>query len=60
MPALSKTGTKSSLFKDALSAAKKLSAEEKQLLRLRLFSDADLQEMKNFEAGLKKKKAPVK
>jgi predicted RNase H-like nuclease len=47
-------------FKNVLSAVKKLSAEEKQLLRLELFAADALSEMKNFESQLKKKKKPVK
>ncbi len=43
-----------------LSAVKKLSAEEKQLLRLQLFSADALSEMKSFELQLKKSKKPVK
>lgn len=47
-------------FRTVLSAVKKLNAEEKQLLRLQLFSDDALSEMKAFEAQLKKKKRPVR
>ncbi len=47
-------------YKNILTAAKKLSAEEKQLLRLQLFSADALSEMKSFELALKKKKATVK
>jgi hypothetical protein len=47
-------------FKTVLSAVKKLSAEEKQLLRLQLFATDALSEMKAFEIQLKKKKSLVK
>ena len=43
-----------------LAAAKKLSAEEKQVLRIKLFGDDAINAMKTFEAGLKKRKALVK
>ena len=59
MPATTKIKTVSS-FKTVLSAAKKLSIEEKQILRLQLFSTDALSEMKAFEAQLKKKKSLVK
>jgi len=55
-----KTKSQDTSFKNVLSAVKKLSAEEKQLLRLQLFSADALSEMKAFEARLKKKKKPVK
>ena len=47
-------------FKTAISAARKLSIEEKQLLKLQLFSDDALNELKAFEEQLKKKKTLVK
>ena len=48
-------------FKNVLSAVKKLTAEEKQLLRLQLFSADALGEMKAFELQFgKKKKRPKK
>lgn len=47
-------------FKTLLSAVRKLSAEEKQLLRLELFAPDALSEMKAFEAQLKKKKSLIK
>ena len=44
-----------------LSAAKKLSMEEKQLLRIKLFAKEGIKEMKEFEAILKKKnRKPIK
>lgn len=55
-----KIKTQTPPFKSLLSAVKKLSAEEKQLLRLQLFAPDALSEMKAFEAQLKKKKSPVK
>lgn len=53
MPAAIKT--EASSFKTVLSAVKKLSAEEKQLLRLELFAADALSEMRAFELQLKKK-----
>jgi hypothetical protein len=55
-----KKGSQAPAFKNILSAAKKLSAEEKQLLRLQLFAADALSEMKAFELRLKKKKKPLK
>jgi adenine-specific DNA methylase len=52
--------SKDSSFKSVLSAAKKLSAEEKQLLHLQLFSSNALNEMKQFELALKKNKKAIK
>jgi hypothetical protein len=46
-------------FNTVLSAVKKFSAEEKQLLRLQLFAADALSEMKVFEAQLKKRKKSV-
>ena len=43
-----------------LSAAKKLSMEEKQLLRIKLFAKEGIKEMKEFEAALKKNRKPIK
>ena len=43
-----------------LSAAKKLSMEEKQLLRIKLFAKEGIKEMKEFEATLKKNRKPIK
>ena len=43
-----------------LSAAKKLSMEEKQLLRIKLFAKEGIKEMKEFEAALKKHRKPIK
>ena len=48
------------LFKNVLSAVKKLSAEEKQLLRLQLFSADALGEMKAFELQFGKKRKRLK
>ena len=47
-------------FKTVLSAVKKLSAAEKQLLRLQVFAADALAEMKSFELQLKKNKKQVK
>jgi hypothetical protein len=55
-----KKGSQAPVFKTILSAAKKLSAEEKQLLRMQLFAADALSEMKAFELRLKKKRKPVK
>jgi hypothetical protein len=56
----SKIQTQSSSFKALLSAVKKLSVEEKQLLRLELFSSDLVAEMKAFESQLKKRKLLIK
>ncbi len=47
-------------FKNVLTAVKKLSAEERQLLRLKLFSNDVLDEMKTVENNLKKQRREVK
>lgn len=47
-------------FKSLLSAAQKLSAEEKQLLRLQLFGSEAIDEMKAFEKALQNKKPVIK
>ena len=60
MPATTKIKTQASSFKSLLSAVKKLSSEEKQLLRLQLLAPDSLSEMKTFEAQLKKKKPLIK
>jgi hypothetical protein len=52
--------SKQSSFKSVLSAVKKLSSEEKQLLHLQLFSTDALNQMKQFELALKKNKKVVK
>lgn len=54
-----KIPAQSASFKTLLSAAKKLSTEEKQLLRLQLFAADALHEMKAFEMQLKKKRKLV-
>ena len=59
MPATTKIKP-SSAFKNAMTAARKLTIEEKQLLKLQLFSVDALNELKTFETWLKKKKALVK
>lgn len=47
-------------IKAVLLAVKKLSASEKQLIKLQLFSDDALSEMKAFEKKLKKEKKIIK
>jgi 3-methyladenine DNA glycosylase AlkD len=59
MPA-AKTKIPSPTYKNILSAVKKLSAEEKQLLRMQLFGADAIAEMKAFERLLRKEKKPVK
>ena len=56
MPA-GKVNTEPASFKSILSAVKKLSAEEKQVLRLQLFAADALSEMRAFESRLKQKKS---
>jgi len=56
MQATTKMKTQSPSFKTVLSAVKKLSMEEKQMLRLQLFSTDAMKQMKDFEIELKKKK----
>ena len=60
MPVSTKTKMDSFPFKTLLSAVRKLSAEEKQLLRQQLFFSDALSEMKDFETRMKKRKPPVK
>lgn len=55
MPATTKIKSSSS-FKNVLSAVRKLSIEEKQILKLQLFSADALSELEAFEVQLKKKK----
>lgn len=47
-------------FNRVLAAAKKLSAEEKHLLKLKLFGDDLIKEAKAFDMVMKKRKAPIK
>lgn len=47
-------------FKSLLSAAQNLSVEEKQLLRLQLFGNEAIDEMKAFEKALQNKKPVTK
>lgn len=58
MPVTTKNQTAN--YQTVLSAVKKLSAEEKQLLKLQLFSPDALSEMKAFEMQLKQKKGLLK
>lgn len=57
---VSKLNASKPALNELLSAIKKLSVEEKQLLRLQLFANDALAEMKAFELKLKKKKTPRK
>jgi len=50
----------SASLSSVLSAAKKLSMEERQLLRIKLFANQGIKEMKEFEAALKKNRKPIK
>lgn len=45
---------------DVLAAAKKLSLEEKNLLRIKLFGNDIINELKAFETAMKKKKGVIK
>jgi hypothetical protein len=54
------TKIKTTSYKNVLSAVKKLSVEEKQLLKLQLLAPDALNEMKAFEKQLKKKKSLLK
>ncbi len=47
---------KNSSLNSILAAAKKLSAEEKQQLKVKLFGDDIINELKSFEAAIKKRK----
>lgn len=60
MSAAIKTQSETTSFKTVLSAVKKFSVAEKQLLRLQVFATDALAEMKSFELQLKKNKKPVK
>jgi len=60
MAATSKIKTPATLFKLILSNVKKLSAEEKQILKLQLFAGDALNAMKEFEQQLKKQQPLVK
>jgi hypothetical protein len=51
---------KNTAYKNILSAIQKLSPEEKQLLRLELFSADAINDMKSLEESLKKSKKPVR
>ena len=50
----------SASLNSVLSAAKKLSMEEKQMLQIKLFANQGIKEMKEFEAALKKNRKPIK
>lgn len=45
---------------DVLAAAKKLTLEEKQLLKVRLFGNDIISELKAFETAMKKRKGGIK
>jgi len=45
---------------DVLAAAKKLSLEEKQLLKVKLFGNDIINELKAFETAMKKRKGVIK
>lgn len=51
---------KKATLNSILAAAKKLSAEEKQLLKVNLFGEDIIREMKTFEAAMKKRKPAMK
>ena len=60
MPSTAKLKSQTSNFKMALSVVKKLTAEERYLLRLQLIGNDVINEMKAFESEMRKKKKPVK
>lgn len=60
MPSTSKIKQQTSNFKMALSVVKKLTAEEKYLLRWELFGNDAINQLKAFESEMRKKKKPVK
>ena len=47
-------------LKSIIAAAQKLSAEEKQVLKMKLFGDDAFLELKAFEKTMRKKRKPVK
>ena len=60
MPSTSKIKQQTSNFKMALSVVKKLTAEEKYLLRWELFGNDAINQLKAFESEMRKKKKPIK
>ncbi len=59
MPVITKKKKTSSLT-NIIAAAQKLSVEEKQLLKMKLFGDDAFLELKAFEKAMRKKRRPVK
>ncbi|HSN60225.1 MAG TPA: hypothetical protein VLR49_04785 [Ferruginibacter sp.] len=51
---------KNTSLNSILAAAKRLSAEEKQQLKVKLFGDDIINELKAFEAAMKKRKPVIK
>ena len=47
-------------LKSIIAAAKKLSTEEKQVLKMKLFGDDAFLQLKAFEKKMRKKRKPVK
>ena len=60
MPSTSKIKQQTSNFKMALSVVKKLTAEEKYLLRWELSGNDAINQLKAFESEMRKKKKPIK
>jgi hypothetical protein len=54
------TNKKNVSLNSVLAAAKKLNAEEIQLLKVKLFGDEIINELKAFESAMKKRKPAVK
>ena len=54
------TNKKNVSLNSVLAAAKKLNAEEIQLLKVKLFGDEIINELKAFESALKKRKSVIK
>jgi len=51
---------KTSSLNGILAAAKKLNAEERQLLKIKLFGNDIISEMKAFETAMKKRRGVIK
>jgi hypothetical protein len=54
------TNKKNVSLNSVLAAAKKLNAEEIQLLKVKLFGDEIINELKAFESAMKKRKSVIK
>jgi dihydroxyacetone kinase len=54
------TNKKNVSLNSVLAAAKKLNAEEIQLLKVKLFGDDIINELKAFESAMKKRKSVIK